>query len=439
MKPEIIPAKSRGVTGNHDLRVVDKYVEVHVQCTPTKYATEDRAACPPTTEVRTAQRTMAADHRNTYGDFGNFAGHEFDLEMVQRLTQQYLADMFLVPEIYGAKSAFGIQDYFNVGVERHFSQIVQEIEANCPPESVPISFVFMINSYAATFNLESWKAARFVIRLVKSDLHMLQQRLEIMSNNNPGRDVRELTREIFFEYVHNGTFKKHLGEMTAALSDNSNISTVFSQVTKDGDTGVNPDLVHLQLFELDFKYLQKTYHLGERPYDKTLLTRAQQLLNEDPYLKTALLVFQMELVQYIAGYLSFHPERLAHTFEFYTELFLTAENEVGELRLIANPKLMRVISRNVVPAITQMMLADGSYELTPKHIEKGVVLAKELLLFQTMIGEFHSVVKGNLECVALHDFIPQTCPAMFPFSKALMEVLPAIFARCKEQQISVQL
>jgi len=379
---------------------------------------------------------MAHDHQRTYGGFSQGFSSDFDQDFVTKVLGEYTTDMVKVPADYGAIPGADIDDYFNVGINRQYELIRDEVLDSSEEQSVACTFLHVIEKYRNRVGIEPWEAARLAIRLIRKQLPAMIERSRQLSLDK-AVDKRLITRQVFLEFFDSQTFEQHLQLLAAEIQEGRNLTLAFNYLLRAGEEVAKQKDGGLEMFDEDFKKLCVVYHLAERPYSKAELLMGQELLDNDPNFKAALVVFHYQLIKFISGYLVKHPERFAHSFEFMTEIFLTVESEGGEVTLIPNPKLMKVVSRNVVPAIARAYLADGSTDLTEQHIAQGTVTAKDLLLFQTFIGEFH-VPEGSEDSVTLHSFFSQTCPAMQPFSKALIEALPPIYRNCKDKNITIK-
>jgi|GEM_PF-4029674 len=431
-----IPANPQGEPNDDKLSRIDDYIRDHIGITPTKYASEEQKACPPIDLAQTAQRLMAQDHQRTYGGFSQGFSSDFDQDFVTRVLGEYRSDMVKVPADYGAVPGADIDDYFNVGINRQYELIRDEVLDSSEEQSVASTFLHVIEKYRSRVGIEPWEAARLAIRLIRKQMPSMIERSRQLSLDK-AVDKRLITRQVFLEFLNSQAFELHLQMLAAEIQEGRNLTLAFNYLLKEGEEVTKQKDGGLEMFDEDFQKLCVVYHLAERPYTKAELLMGQELLDNDPNFKAALIVFHYQLMKFIAGYLAKHPERLAHSFEFMTEIFLTVEGEGGEVTLIPNPKLMKVVSRNVVPAIARAYLADGATDLTEQHIAQGAVTAKDLLLFQTFIGEFHAPEDAE-DGVSLHSFFSQTCPAMQPFSKALIEALPPIYRNCKDKNITIK-
>jgi hypothetical protein len=435
MNYERIPARPQGEPSDKKLKMIDNYVEEHIGNTPTKYASEEYLNCPPLDLAVGIQRLMTRDHKNLYGDFSSNTA--FDSNYAHRVIDTYQTQMVNVPEDYGAIPNADIHAYFNVGVNRYYKFVRDEILASSEEQNIACSFLHIVERYIKTFNIPSWEAVRYTTRLIRKYLPNFAERSKQIVINRP-IDKRLVTRKVFLEFLQSEDLNTHFEALLNEIDGESKFSQAFNYLVKENKSTNDPDNNGiLEMYKDDFESLKTAYHLAERPYSKEELLAGQEILDTDQHLKAALVIFHYQLMNFIANYLTQHPERLAHSVEHLTEIFLTVEDGDGEIKLIPNPKLLKVISRNVMPAIARVYLEKSSSELNEEHIVAGANMAKNLLLFQTFIGEFHTSndQDGN---VHLSSFISQTCPAMQPFSKALVEELPNIYQNCKNNKITFE-
>ena len=435
MNHERIPANPQGQPNDPNLGRIDEYVKDYIGITPTKYASEVQRNCPPLDLAQGIQRLMAQDHKAIYGDFSSGYKSDFDVEYAARVASTYQKDMVLVLTEYGSIPDGDIDAYFDVGVNRYYQLVRDEIFTNSEVQSVACSFLHIADRYIASFDIDPWEAVRFTTRLLRKHLPSMSERArQILLERDI--DKRLVTRQVFLEFLGSDTLNEHFNALKSEISG-AKINSAFNYLLKENvPVGTNRDDI-LEMFEDDFENLRSAYHLAERPFTKEELLVGQELLDGDSNLRVAIIVFHYQLMNFIASYLTKHPERLAHTTEHLTEIFLTAEDEESHVRLLPNPKLLNVISRNVLPAIARSYLQKQSPELDGEHIAEGAQTAKDLLLFQTFIGEFHTSADRN-QNISLNSFFSQTCPAMQPFSKALIEVLPPIYRNCKDKNIVIE-
>ncbi len=437
MSSERIPAIPHGEATDSNLRKIDAYVQDYIGITPTKYASEEQKNCPPLDLAIGIQRLMAQDHKAIYGNFSSGYTCDFGAEYALQVLALYDRDMRLVPAEYGTIPNADVRAYFDAGISRYYQLVRDEIITKSESQSVAVSFLQIADRYLANFKIEPWEAVRFTTRLVRKHLPSLMERARQIHLTRD-LDKRLVTRLVFLDFLNSESIHQHFTDLKSEVDAGAKINQAFNYLLKENEPiRVAKEGGILEMFESDFEQLMTAYHLAERPFTKEELLVGQELLDTDPYLRAALIIFHYQLMNFIAMYLAKHPERLAHTTEHLTEIFLTAENAEQYVRLLPNPKLLKVISRNVMPAIARSYLQEQATELDGTHIAQGAQTAKDLLLFQTFIGEFHTSQDGSGN-VFLDSFVTQTCPAMQPFSKALIEVLPPIYQNCKQKEITFE-
>jgi len=413
MTKEIIPSPHTGDPYNTDLAELDIYVAKHIGITPTKYSSELYANSPPVDHALKMQKLMTKEHLQLYGDFfKKTIIPEYSLNQIDEIIGQYTIDIEKVPIEYGAVEGAALDSYFKVGVDRSYRKIKTTILEEYGIESPANYYILILEEYAKRFNIPAWQAARFTTRVIDSAIQLCSDSSSVT--------LKDALQNLLYSDI----FISHLNYMQEQTKSGRDIDRVFNASLRSMPKKSSKVEIILNQKEMDG--LTAARNIMERPYTQLELDTAQRFLDSDHDLKNSIVVFHTELLKYISAYFSSHPERLAHTLEFFTEMFLSAKDESGNISFIPNPKLLSVISKNVLPAVARVFIESGSNELTSEHLTQGAQVAKDLKLFQTMIGEYNRKNVDGEE-IEFGGFFNQTCPAMKPFSNALVEVLPRIY------------
>lgn len=419
---EKLPCPHIGVPYSEDLSRIDSYIANHIGITPTKHSSEIDFDCPPVLEAMKAQRLMANDHSTIYGTAGQEFRTVYIQELVAEVVKKYHEDCARVPEEYGAIYNGEVDKYLKVEADRTYDAIVDRLFTT-PKESSPAQeYVHILKAYVNRFGLEPWQAARLTTRFIDANFRLI-------ANQEAQRETETYPKRISLGKVlatmtESEILEKHFSIIEEQMSAGKSLEIAFNSSLPS--TTKNSTDINVYVNETEMEDFRLAYHLMERPYTEKEIELANNLLENDTNLRNSLMLFQYELIEHISKYIETNPQRLAHSLEFYTEIFLSVQKADETIEFIPNPKLLKVISKNVLPAVAREMIATGANTLDPEHIRRGASQAKDLMLFQTMIGEFHTDKDGD-EKVIFNGFFSQTCPAMKPFSNALIEVLPKIY------------
>jgi hypothetical protein len=415
---------------NHNLDPLDEYIDNHIGTKTTRHASEDRFECPSLIDAVRAERLMRSTI-NEFFDHNSIEPVGVGIPTLAKTKQEYWEGAQYVSEKHGARPNFKLDDYFKVDQDRYYSLLRSNVMNNYDPESVTAYMFDGIEAYIHALSIDSVLASRFMLNLFKRRLPLIQQRAYALTNSGLPEVLaaRIAVKEFSTLFV-----PEHIGLLaTKAASGEHQLHTIVNKTSAYPEvdiSGVSID--YLPLSADDAKGFGLVSRIQERPYTQEELAYANELFKDRALQKSALL-FHMAYVDYAATYLAQHPERLQHSLEPFTEIFVG----IGD-RYVPNPKLLRVIGNNALPAIARVMLAEDvdMFDITPSFIQEGVVLAKKLQVFQTQIGEFAKRQPVNQEIesvgatVELKSVFTRTCPAMNMFTDALATNLPAIYEKC---------
>lgn len=413
---------------NHELDPLENYIDLHIGTTTTRHASEERFECPPLADAVSAERLM----RSTIHEFfDDSATVEYkNIPTLSTIKSEYWDLSKNVTEKHGIKPDFDLEDYFNVDQDRYYDFIKNEVIKNSDPNSVTVSLFAATETYINELDIDSVLASKFTLNLFKRHLPLIQDRAqELIEAGNPEVSassiaVKEFTARDVPTHVKFLEQKVNLNERK--LHTIVNKTSTYPEVDTSGSrTG------YIALDAKDAKEFKLISRIQERPYTNEELTYANELF-KDPALQKATLIFHMAYVDYAVSYLAQHPERLQYSLEPFTEIFVVDETKGN---YIPNPKLIRVIGNNVLPAVARVMLSEKleMYDITPSIIQEGVILAKKLHVFQTQIGEFSkraSEQDDQSQIIDLKSVFTRTCPAMNMFTDALATDLPLIYEKC---------
>jgi hypothetical protein len=136
----------------------------------------------------------------------------------------------------------------------------------------------------------------------------------------------------------------------------------------------------------------------------------------------------MSIVEYSKNYMKSNPDRMRHSLLPFSELFVQKEG----FDFIPNPKLIKVLCNNLVPAIAGRLIDDESsiHQLTSLQIADSTHDARKRRVFQAQIGKFNNY-DDQTDTVELDAIFSRTCPAMQILTDSLTTWLPYIYERVK--------
>jgi hypothetical protein len=189
----------------------------------------------------------------------------------------------------------------------------------------------------------------------------------------------------------------------------------------------------------DQEGLVEVMHIQDRPYSQGELQLAARLLAENRYVAISLIVFQQLLIQHAWDYFQAHPELFSQNFEPYNPIFIPVKDGLGLITSFApNPKILRTMSNNWLPAIARELINDNpkisidkidTNSLTTRHIGNGIANTEQLHIFTSLLGEF--LLTNDPQVIELRGSFPQVCPAKNMFIENGKNILPDIYGYLK--------
>jgi len=407
-----------------DLTLLDDYIHTAIGTTTTRHASEDRLDCPPLGEAVSAERIM----RTTLHDmFDAYVSVEVrGTPTLQEVKDYYWQKARDVTPDHGAKSNFSLDDYFRVDQDRHYDAIRETVVTQYTPDSIPVVLFGAVDDYQRDLGLDSVNASRMMLTLLKKNTPIISDQAQ--SFMAMGASPSEASRKAFRDFAET-TVPMHIAflqdkgsELVGSLSTIVNKSSIYPDIDTS-NKGKSPLLISTE----DAAGFTKVSRIQERPYSAQELAMADRLY-DNPTLQKAVLMFHMSYVDYATRYLEQHPDRLQYSLEPFTEIFVATEPGV----YVPNPKLIRVIGNNTLPAVARMLIKEGVGidSLTSSFLQDGAVLAKKLHVFQTQIGQFNQTQRAD-GLIDMHSIFTRTCPAMKMFTDALTQQLPVFYENCR--------
>lgn len=417
-----------------NLPALEQYIDEHIATATTRHASENRFACPPLAEAVDAERFMRMTlHTMFDGQAAIFTPENVSApaDNLALLKRTYWDDARHVTDLHGAKPDFVLNDYFNVGQERHYDAIKDSVLADHEPGSIPVLLFESLDAYQYELDLDAVSASRILTTLFSTQMsHIKHAAAQLQAS---GVTPVEASKAAIVAFT-NETVMDHISDLKKRASDGMTIKSAISKRSLYPEViDMVSDELPLRLSRKDAEGLMKAYRIQERPYTDAELSKADEIMHT-PAMQEAVLRFHMSLVEYARGYLAEHPERAQHSLEPFSEIFVPAPGE-DVLRLIPNPKLIKVIGNNTMPAIAGVLLEAGgdTRDLDGSHIQEGIEIARKLRVFQAQIGQFNAY-DAKTDTVDLASIFNRTCPAMTMFSEALVKQLPDIYDMVRTQK-----
>lgn len=359
--------------------------------------------------------------------YENFTPDNGDAETKSTVSPQEVKALYWekarhVSTLSGAKEVDSVCEYFHVAADRSAEAICEEVRELHAGDSTPGHFLRGVETYMDALSIDPMTAARIATTNLKYTLPMLKKATEGFTRQ--GYDPVVATSKAFAYFTDDIT-PKHIEDiskkdkpLTSMLNKRSFYTTVSAE-----DQGELP----LRMSRKDAEGIMSVYRLERRPYSKEELALGEELI-QDPDIQASLLLFQMAIVDYSDKYLERHPERKQHSLLPFSEFFVPDQ----DLGLIPNPKLIKVLGNNLMPAIASQLIKSGGTidDLTSSQIADSALEAKKRRVFQAQIGRFNNYDEET-DTVDLDAIFNRTCPAMQVLTNSLTTWLPDIYDHLK--------
>lgn len=383
---------------------------------------------PPLDVAIEGERLVRDDLNDTYQDFvkpeAAISTFETDVDTIKSV---YWEKAQSVPMIAGTYENATLDDYLKVDVERSEVAIRAGIRESYEPKSPPVLLLDAIEHYSASLNIDIMSAARVATMHLGLQLPFMKIRAQQLMQEKSISNV-EATTEVFDEFTTTAV-PDHL--MRIKESEDSN--PFRGMVNKVGNPDDQPvvDLLDnsppLRLSRDDATGLTKVYKLERRPYTDHELRVANELAR-NPLIQATLISFQNGIVDFSKSYLDQHPERAGHSLLPFSEFFVPTE-----YGLSPNPKLLKVLCNNFLPALAGIMQEKGRLDVAQvvgNDFAEAAFNARDRRVFFAQIGKFNNF-DPTTNSVELDAFVSRTCPGMQTLTKGLSTQIPGIFDKLK--------
>ncbi len=399
---------------------LDGYITGHIGTGTTRRRSERDFACPPLGDAALANHAMRNILTMVYSapEYTAIAVTRPEGESLTQLRTRYWQDARLVTTAHGARPDFSLDNYFHVPQDHHYGAVRDRVLEEYPEQSIPASLLRGIETYRGELDLAPPVAARVTMALFAHCLPLTKQAAtSLIEQGHSETDAATQAVGAFVAQAvpyHISRLAQHRGtvmlEPTAVYGRD-----LYPPVSTDEPNSV----AALRLTRHDAEGLMRVYHLQERPYSAQDLGVAEQLVRL-PKTQQAMLLFHQDLVKRSEIYLARHPEHTRHSLEPFSEMFIP-HPEHGPAVLIPNPKLIKTIATNILPAIANVHRQTGQplEALTGEAIRTGVRLAQRLGVYHAQLGSFKNY-DPTTDTVDISDIFSLCCPAVRVFSDSLL-------------------
>lgn len=404
------------------LKKLDSYLTVIDERVRTsRRASEIFFDMPKIPDAVEGERLIREDLQETYKDFSQ---QENQTDAIDRIDIAAIKDEYWdgarrVGEISGALPNATIDDYFKVDVERSEKAIREQIVRDYDPISPPRQLLGAIERYMDGLGIDAMTASRVATKHLRLQLPFMKLKAKELIDT--GLDELEATNEVFEEFAA-VSVEAHVLRLQQSGETNPLHGFVSSVVPKD--KSLVDTAGPLRLRASDATGLTKVYKLERRPYTDDELELANELTSQST-IQACLLTFQMALVEYSTSYLKQNPERMKHSLLPFSEFFVQVDGV-----FVPNPKLIKVLCNNYLPAVAGIMLSEGitTQQLRGEHFARAAVDAKERRVFFAQIATYNNFRESD-QTVELDSFINRVCPGMTVLTDSLESWMPRIYER----------
>lgn len=406
---------------------LDAYLEIIDENVRTsRRASEIFFNMPPLTVAVEGERLVRDDLGETYSEFlqpGDDTKITTPINGFSVLRDSYWSQAQQVGEVSGAYPGATLADYLLVDLERSEVAIRASIRENYDPISPPQLLLDAMERYVSAMDIDIMTAARVATKHLQLQLPFMKTKAEELIHDE-GISKVEATNRVFQDFV-DISVQAHILKLKESNEENP-LRGFINKVIAPDEVGLLDDAPPLRLSAHDATGLTKVYKLERRPYDVEELKLADELA-QDPLVQATLITFQMAIVDYSKEYLEAHTDRAGHSLLPYSEFFIKAEQ-----RFIPNPKLLKVLCNNYLPALAGIIRKTGTslQDVTGDQLSEAAVSARKRRVFFAQIGKFNNF-DPETQTVELDAFVSRTCPGMQILTNSLSTWMPKIYDHLK--------
>ncbi len=396
-----------------------------------RHASEEGLNSPLKSEVVEATKLIRGDITGVFK--GDESLDTFEHQPIAEVKDAYWERASRVGAEHGARPEYTkLEQYFQADPSRNYEDIKSSIENDFSEDSVTRSVLDGIDAYQKVLDVNPATAATIVTELIGHRMPDIQSGIDrAMGEGELSRE--DATRTAFEQFI-NSEVPYHINQIidNHGYGDDAvrafiNKPSFYPNVDNEG----NSDTA-LSLSTSDIKGLIRVYDIQSRPYSEKELTVGGEIAAM-PEMQGAMLHVHEQLVAFSEQYLKEHPDRAEGDMRNFSEIFVKEGND-DAMELLPNPKLLRAMVNNVMPAVAKSIIERDAAvtEVTSDDIVAGIrIAAKEYKLFQTNIGQFKNYNKTT-NSAELHSMYKVVCPANALFPSFLTAKLADFYQQEKE-------
>lgn len=360
----------------------------------------------------------------------------FEVEQPQPLAEAkraYWERAARVGTEHGPREGYGLEDYLRIESGRGYGDIKARVEEHCTEDSVPRSVLGAIDTYHQALGINPAHATTITMELIGRNMAALGRRSDHYSAM--GYDQTEATRRAFADFLLDEV-PQHVAYVAGRYGHGDDVlrSVMHKGSFYPADAASEGADTRLVLAEADARGLIEVYDIQSRPYGQAELLLGNEIAST-PEMQLAMIQVHEGLIEIARQYLEVHKDRARGSLKNFSEIFVPEYTEDG-IELLPNPKLIRAMVNNFMPAIALNMLRRGATDITaiePRDIDAGIhIAAKEFRLFQSVIGQFVNPdrVRGTVELASTFQVV---CPANSLFPSCMTGKLADAYAMAQAQ------
>ena len=318
---------------------------------------------------------------------------------------------------HGATAGFELDDYFRTSESRSYYSLKQDLQKRNPEGTLGRELLDTVELYHKALDINPAHAAGIVCELVSRGRGAISS----LASQHDDVSPEEATRLAFDEFM-SSTVPVHITNILEVQGTGDEIANVMTKQSFYPDfeeTEAKPLAVDAD----DVRAIIDVFDLQNRPYSRAELRMANDIAGQ-PDMQVAMLGVHERLIDMSTKYLHDHPERMNGDMVSWSEIFVPEMQEDGEVVLLPNPKLMKAVTNNVLPAVAGELLGRSAEvdDITSDDIARGVHTASRTYkLMQSKVGLFQA--KPETGQIELGSITTVTCPANQAFPNFLLQYL----------------
>lgn len=307
-----------------------------------------------------------------------------------------------------------LRAYMYVDTRRLSDEVKEDIRSTHDTNSIPISFVELMEDFEQKLGVQGHEAASLALRHMANHANLISDGAANYSNKH--RSTIEFAGRI--------AFKKFVEEVKAGQNH-----AIDPLPLREGE------LSGIEMSISDSIGLIEAYHIYDRPYSLEELKLSERLLRENASIRKSLLAFQLTLVEHFSSIVHECPHILQQSLEPYNPVMVPmVGHSKSEPMFAPNPKLVKTMCNTWIPSIARVMMADelntgiakiNTSQLSSEQIALGILNAPSYSLFASAIGEFKKTDDENI--IKLVGSFRSACPARNTFTNAEEALLGRIY------------